>query len=258
MLTQRLITALRRLTGISFLSSFMFFSTYLVLNSVLYSLYGNSYLLSFGKTGLLVNSTVENKPLVFLTSWFSFAEMVHYNISVPNALWTSVTDKSLNFPIPAITIVLADVVQHYRPSWLEIKIQSVDIPAFFPIVVYSFSALSTYTVSLINWSKYGYPVSGISIVALCFLVTYLIVALRVAKGRLRTLSVEKKFVIFMVYLIPFAFVFSLGLLAMTGYIGNQNHLIGFVIYFFYMIIAVLVCKVLRDHSKSTNVGSKSV
>ena len=157
-----------------FITTAIFFFTYLVLNPFLYIHFGNSYLVKFGKNGMVEYSPVENNLLVFLTSWFSFAELVpHYSTPVAKALYGSITDSSLTFPTAAITIVAADVVYAFRPAWLRLNICKWKFPLFSPWMVYILAVLSTYTVNWIALQEYHYPITGISIVGFCFLMIYL-------------------------------------------------------------------------------------
>ena len=160
---------------IKFLSTVTFVTTYLILNSVLYAHFGKAYQVKMGSGGL-VYSPYENNLLVYLTSWFSFAEMIplpqFVNVPVYRALQISVW--SSNFMIPLIMFTVADVVYAFRPFFLVFRpIRKVQVDMN-PAKVYFLSVCASYVVNGVYWIKNGYPGTGISIVGFCFSLSYTI------------------------------------------------------------------------------------
>ena len=157
---------------IKFLSTVTFVTTYLILNSVLYAHFGKAYQVKMGSGGL-VYSPYENNLLVYLTSWFSFAEMIplpqFVNVPVYRALQISVW--SSNFMIPLIMFTVADVVYYRKCSWLLIEFKNCRLN-FSPVWVYLSAILSTLISSGWVYITHGYPSTGISIIGFSVLVFY--------------------------------------------------------------------------------------
>ena len=166
------IDKLKRLSKVKFLSTFIFLFTYLVLNPILYLHFGHTYLIKF-ENGAPVYSPVENDLLVYITSWFSFAEEIEsFNTPVLDAMTISVF--SVNFILPLVIILIADVVYAFRPFFLVFRpIRKVQVDMN-PAKVYFLSVCASYVVNGVYWIKNGYPGTGISIVGFCFSLSYTI------------------------------------------------------------------------------------
>ena len=220
----------------------IFFGTYIVGNSVFYLIFGNSYL----------ETPAENQTLVFLTTWFSFAEKVPVqNTPLLQALRESVFDW--NFGVPAIILTASSSAQYWKPQWLELRIKEYRFPHFNPGWVYGLSILSSYAVSFLRW-QYGHlkPSTGISIIAVCLLATYPIASLALFLREFKGRSLENT----ILALIGFVVIISGAVYVLSGYEGNGLHVAGLILYFLFALALAGVALFRRSPQTSTSQGKE--
>lgn len=233
---------------IKFLSTITFISTYVILNSVLYTHFGRAYQVTLGSGGL-VPSPHENNLLVCLTSWFSFAEMIplpqFVNVPVYRALQVSVC--SLNFTIPLITIGLADSFYFLNDSRMLLEFKKCRLN-FSPGRVYISAILSTLVCSGWTWKTYGYPNTGISIIGFSVLIIYLFWFPFFSALTLSWSNSFKKIVTIFIILL----VFLIGIVvAYDQYLLNNEsahaHLIGFVLFLLILLSPQIGKSLVKSH-----------
>ena len=206
----------------------------------MYLIFGNSYL----------ETPDENQTLVFLTTWFSFAEKVPVpSTPLVQALYESVA--TWNFGIPAIVLAVSSFAQYQKPQLLELHIKEYRFPHFDPSYTYGLSILSSYAVSLLRWQyEHLKPSTGVSIVAVCLLATYPIASLalflREVIGRNLRCAI--------ITLIASVAVILGALYVAPGYEGNGLHVAGLILYFIFSLVLASVVTIRRYADRNEQSG----
>lgn len=199
-----------------------FLLTYIILNPIVYYLFGNAYIAS---------SHSENYLLVFLCGPFSFSESINVNVPFGEALLLGFT--SLNFIVPALVLFLAE---KFLPGGYSIAGRQFTAGRSYGIAIGA-----SYLLSAVIWGLFlpHEPTTGTSIIAFSLIMTFAVgyplsYWAAVSRGKKRLNGVKLLVSVFLLIIG--------GGFALLGYVlGNSAvllHGFGFLIYIVLSLITL--------------------